>query len=89
MKTLINIAGFLIIVFGSASLGFLAGKDGRGLDKETVTEKLMDIQRTVGAKVDAEIGPETTLLVNAWVKYEKPEVFNKFARPYFEELKNE
>lgn len=52
--------------------------------KKLVIEQLIDIQKQVGCKrIDGEIGPETTLLVNACTASEKKEFFNKLAKPYF------
>lgn len=52
--------------------------------KKLVIEQVINIQKQVGCKmIDGEIGPEFKRLVNAQCEIDKPEYFNKLAKPYY------
>jgi len=55
------------------------------LQPKLVIELVFELQEAVGARPDGKIGPETTRLVNAQCEMDKPEYFNKLAKPYFTE----
>jgi len=86
LQTTFKIFCFLFIVCGTFTFGYYCSYAARPAKPEpTVTEMLMKIQEIVGChQIDARIGPETTRLVNDWVKDEQDEQFNKWAKPYFE-----
>lgn len=88
IKSIIQFLGFCVIVGGvfwfSWECSKLAHKYQKPFTpKKLVIERLIAIQEDVGARPDGKIGPETTRLVNAQCELEKPEYFNKQAKPYF------
>lgn len=88
MKSIIQFLGFCVIVSGTFWFGYECGKLARKFPepftpKKLIIECLIAIQEDVGARPDGKIGSETTRLVNAQCELEKPEYFNKQAKPYF------
>ena len=47
-----------------------------------VIELVMDIQEAVGARPDGVIGPNSTALMNAQTKLDKPLLFDQYAAPF-------
>ncbi len=75
LRTICSAIAWLVICFGCGFIGWLVPRP-----QQSITEQLKSLQRQVGCiKIDAEIGPETTLLVNEAVKQERWELFNNFA----------
>ena len=84
MKTIFKLFCFMFCVMLIFGFGYLcgSGKQARHYPApfKTVTKQMKSIQQQVGCKkIDAVIGPETTLLVNAKIKEEERELCNKYA----------
>jgi len=79
------LCGLIGLVFIAAVGLYLQYLSSKPLQQpQTVREKLIEIQRLVGADPDGVIGPETTRLVNEAVEAEEQELFNEYAKPYFD-----
>jgi len=74
--------GFLYYHFSFTSLSSGASPISQRTGSNII-DKVKELQRLVGCeKIDANIGPETTRLVNSAVEREEKELFNQYAEVY-------